>query len=482
LPHRVDAPTKGEDTVTQSMKPDRIVIKKLFGQYDHDIALHQDSRVTVLIGINGTGKTTILRMIDRVAKGDFRKLYEEPFGTIGIGSGQAYCEFTKMDGCIRARFRSTVKSSWRSYDVPIEFAGSPEKIRKEILDIEERIEYQNRRLRQLARRSDTEDIEQQIFSAEAERAYLAEMQEHLREQYHRSRYETKRRLVERDTEEEAPAWLNDFLERFHCHLISAERLYRRPSVSSGGRRQRDEPESGSEETVLIYARRLSKEIRKAQQLHSYKSLELNQNFMDEAFGSVEHHLEPKSWDEYKKDLDEIETVEQQLVSTGLLKGTKRAPLPDTLKDRCKEAIVAGVLATYIKGSKEMYSVFTDLLDKITMFTRLVNGHLTNKQIVIGAEEGYVVKLEDGSSLELTQLSSGEQHLIVLAYELIFKVKRGTFVLIDEPELSLHVAWQQDFNDDLRVIGNARDLIFLLATHSTAIVDREWDICYELERP
>lgn len=481
MPHRVRTPTKKKDAVTPPMKPDRIVIKRLFGQYNHDIALHQDSRVTVLIGINGTGKTTILRMIDEISRADYRRLYKEPFRTIGIGFGGAYYEFGKEKGSIRIRFRPTRSSNWDSYRVLLEGERSREIIQEELAELEERIHTLRMRRNELAHRREMAEIQQSLVRHEAELEYLMSEYDSLREQRRESLMEMRRAARHREREE-APIWLAEFYQRFHCHLISAERLYRLPYLTPIERSRKRGSEPEFQETILFYANQLSQEIMEAQLNHSEKSLELNQNFVNEAFGSVERHAEIKSWEEYKKELDEIEATEQLLVSTGFLRKTERPPLPDILKKRCEDPIVASVLATYIRSSKEMYSVFTELLEKTAIFTQLVNSHLTDKQIVIGAEEGYVVKLKDGSSLELTQLSSGEQHLIVLAYELIFEVKRGTFVLIDEPELSLHVAWQQDFNDDLRIIGNARDLVFLLATHSTAIVDREWDICYELERP
>ena len=44
--------------------------------------------------------------------------------------------------------------------------------------------------------------------------------------------------------------------------------------------------------------------------------------------------------------------------------------------------------------------------------------------------------ESTVALHLVRLSSGEQHELVLAYDLLFKVKEKSLVLIDEPELSL----------------------------------------------
>ena len=38
----------------------------------------------------------------------------------------------------------------------------------------------------------------------------------------------------------------------------------------------------------------------------------------------------------------------------------------------------------------------------------------------------------------------KKHEIVIMYGLLFGVRKGSIVLIDEPEISLHVAWQLHF--------------------------------------
>jgi predicted ATP-binding protein involved in virulence len=80
------------------------------------------------------------------------------------------------------------------------------------------------------------------------------------------------------------------------------------------------------------------------------------------------------------------------------------------------------------------------------------------------------------------LSSGEQHELVLLYELLFKVKPNSLVLIDEPELSLHVGWQVQFLKDLQEITKLADLDILMATHSPDIIQDRWDLTAELKRP
>ena len=78
------------------------------------------------------------------------------------------------------------------------------------------------------------------------------------------------------------------------------------------------------------------------------------------------------------------------------------------------------------------------------------------------------------------LSSGEQQEVVLLYELLFKVKAGTLVLIDEPELSLHVVWQKQFLDDLFKIIELQKITIVVATHSPQIINNHWDLTVDLE--
>ena len=72
---------------------------------------------------------------------------------------------------------------------------------------------------------------------------------------------------------------------------------------------------------------------------------------------------------------------------------------------------------------------------------------------------------------MSLLSSGEQHEIVMFYDLIFKVEPNTLVMIDEPELSLHVTWQNKFINELKQIVQHSEFDVLIATHSSTIIGK-----------
>ena len=71
---------------------------------------------------------------------------------------------------------------------------------------------------------------------------------------------------------------------------------------------------------------------------------------------------------------------------------------------------------------------------------------------------------------------------MMLYELLFKVKPDSLVLVDEPELSLHILWQQMFIRDLQDIIRLADFDVLIATHSPQIIHDRWDLTVELQGP
>src|SRR5690349_22975449 len=61
---------------------------------------------------------------------------------------------------------------------------------------------------------------------------------------------------------------------------------------------------------------------------------------------------------------------------------------------------------------------------------------------------------DQRPIDVEALSSGEQHELVLLFDLIFRVEKNTLVLIDEPELSLHPRSEEHTSE----LQSRRDLV------------------------
>lgn len=125
---------------------------------------------------------------------------------------------------------------------------------------------------------------------------------------------------------------------------------------------------------------------------------------------------------------------------------------------------------------------TALRQPIDRFLSLVNGFLeqTSKRISVEANGELAVFLKGSDAPRpISALSSGERQLLVmLAHLSLNKNLIGSSVfIVDEPELSLHIAWQERFVDAIREANPSVQLI--MATHSPAIILDRDDHCISL---
>lgn len=77
---------------------------------------------------------------------------------------------------------------------------------------------------------------------------------------------------------------------------------------------------------------------------------------------------------------------------------------------------------------------------------------------------------DNKRLRYSELSSGEQNRIATALKIIANAENNTLILIDEPEISLHLRWQMDFHSFItEIMSEYENYHVLIATHSPVIV-------------
>lgn len=69
------------------------------------------------------------------------------------------------------------------------------------------------------------------------------------------------------------------------------------------------------------------------------------------------------------------------------------------------------------------------------------------------------------------LSSGEQQILILFSYIAFNSQDGKLFIIDEPELSLHIKWQEDFLNQLEKI-TPKGTQLILATHSPILANKK----------
>lgn len=223
-------------------------------------------------------------------------------------------------------------------------------------------------------------------------------------------------------------------------------------------------------TIEEYAKELRENIKEALAKSSQINQELDSSFPRRLFDQQQDISE----EEFTQRFDKVKEIQKSLSEFELF-DIKEDSHPTYKPENAK------ALYVYIDDTEKKLAVFSDLLSKLKAFTSILNEHrFTFKRIDISKENGFKFSTNLGKPLALGDLSSGEQQEVVLLYELLFKVKPGTLVLIDEPELSLHVVWQKQFLDDLFKIIDLQKINIVVATHSPQIINNHWELTVDLE--
>ncbi|MEZ8084444.1 AAA family ATPase [Vibrio sp. 1S139] len=111
-----------------------------------------------------------------------------------------------------------------------------------------------------------------------------------------------------------------------------------------------------------------------------------------------------------------------------------------------------------------------LFNPINNFIDTINSFYTdsNKRLVVNAVGQLNVIRPDGQECTIESLSSGERQLLIIFAHAYFNRRSGKSVfIVDEPELSLHLGWQDKFTETIFNINQKSQ--FILATHSPEIV-------------
>jgi len=118
-------------------------------------------------------------------------------------------------------------------------------------------------------------------------------------------------------------------------------------------------------------------------------------------------------------------------------------------------------------------------ERLRIFMETLNSMLLFKKLRIAPDIGFDLIEQDGKTIPLRSLSSGEQHLIVLLGEIIFGSVDNGIVLLDEPEISFHPEWQERFPEVLSRVVKLNECMVVMATHSPTLIKDKWDSVVEL---
>lgn len=109
----------------------------------------------------------------------------------------------------------------------------------------------------------------------------------------------------------------------------------------------------------------------------------------------------------------------------------------------------------------------EILKPKAIFVDVLNSLFQRKEIHINDKNEIEATTDSGKKLNIRGLSSGEKQLIIILGEALLQQESPWIYIADEPELSLHVRWQEKLIENLRRINPRAQII--CATHSPDVV-------------
>ncbi len=458
----------------------KIQVKELLNRYSYELNLKP---LNILHGFNGSGKTTFLKIIHSILTKNYRTALNCKFKSISfifdknekviftnINSKDLKCEIKNSKGktIIKGNLlRFDVDSIFTKYAGPIEFIKHLHKSGYIFArDQDDDFPYIETKTGKLLK-----DLSEVInhFSETSTYDYESEIEEYLKE-------------------------LNSF-------FIQTNRLETTSSIT--GLESRNEGRKSRIDKYRSVSRRLSKShrnplryikedlverIEKVAERSARISREFDSQFFDLLIEELKVKKQ-KNQDEILKNLEtELENIdlqENELIELGLYEGpsteTKRAKIILEEEGQLSPGLL-NALVVFSKGLQRKFETFKDIKPKVYKFTDFISNHLSGKELILSRKDGIQFKIHDGTIIEPWMLSSGEQHIILIAYFFVFLAPEKSIVLIDEPEISLHVKWQEKFLQDMLELSKLSNLRFIVATHSPSIISKFRDHMLLLEVP
>ncbi|BCV44152.1 AAA family ATPase [Shewanella algae] len=118
----------------------------------------------------------------------------------------------------------------------------------------------------------------------------------------------------------------------------------------------------------------------------------------------------------------------------------------------------------------------EIYSQIEIFIRIIKKFISDKDFDFDGGR-LVIKTSDGP-ISHERLSSGEKQLIILMIEALLQGRQPHIFLADEPELSLHIAWQRMVIPAVMEINPNAQII--AATHSPEVASKYPNAIFDME--
>ncbi|RKU12727.1 hypothetical protein C6501_10625 [Candidatus Poribacteria bacterium] len=426
-------------------------ITNLWGYRDIDLAFSSD--VNILIGPNGSGKTTVLYLLYSILSLDLLNLLNFNFDHVEI----------KLKGFQENSVRTvTVKS--KTEDGFLEISIGKKKFPLDIDTLSER------RLPSYYRDETGRIVPRTLPPHLRRRIIPEELYEELTDLVPLVWLPVSRRVPLTENEQERYTG-REPLESVDLRLENLlEGLSRYHSILNVQLSERYREFERQVLSVILYSKEHDqlKSIRNSV-FHSLPT-EVEKERLLEAFNSagfLDEVMQSKIDDHFAA-FDDAEKVFAQI--------HEKKHIPFEFEDALVIPLI-GRTKAMVKYAEELEEDKERIFGSLRLYEKTVNSFLHNKSIKV--DENGILRIKSSSPSELGWcfLSSGEKQILILLTQALLRINNPMVYIADEPELSLHVTWQEKLLKSVVMLGGQMQII--VATHSPDIVGNYQDKVIDL---
>ena len=427
------------------MRVKSVEIKGLYHQFNYNIVIGDG--VQLLTGLNGYGKTTIMRLIDGLAQKNLYYFYVTPYDSITFAIDDESTIFVSSSYARKETGKARDERLSPSRKIVFTWVDKNGFKRGELVMDEDSISWAHHNLSKYGDMDDSQEVD------------------FLSMDFYHSAKENGLPLEIAGLQGKLASQFMMLLGTIKSYLIEAERTVIYKSIHNTGV---DYDLNGVSKFEIDVCNDILRQYLK-EQYDGYKKhvAILDEKFVDNALKLDREYSE----EEYQTEATKLSERKLELLKTGLI---------DSFDIRAYSTSNAKMLTAYIVSQNAKLDFHNELLGKLRLFSDLIaSKRFVNKHLEISKDAGLRFMAGEGGYIDLNRLSSGEQNEVIMLYYLIFKVKDGSTLLIDEPETSLHVLWQNEYVSNIERIAKLKDLSVVVSTHSPQIIGSRWADCYDL---
>lgn len=413
----------------------KIEVKKLFGLYDYSLQISpKQDNIFILYGDNGTGKSTILRLIYHVLTSEYGRAHKTYIANVAF---ELFAITFDDNTVVSAKRESGSKDMKGVYTLCL-------KSRNNTISCIIPSEYNEENHEYSVRLNMFDEISKLTYQKLVEKLnefnvfYISDKRN---EENTDSNYDLnykKRQQIEDPIEKE----MKSLHEWIKAQALAANK-------------------KGEEGTSDIYSRILSK---------LGKSTTETNRTLDDIIG----------------EFNKLDERAKSYIQMGFISETNYKDVFEMLskvKDKNKEA-AANILTPYLEVQNKKLDALDNLVDTLIFFNKSLNDYLYDKKVEFSISQGFKfyrdIKGEfrhnpkNNEEIDVKKLSSGERQLLRLFGMVIQKSDTCPIIIIDEPEISLNIKWQRRLLSTLSYFVRNTKAQFVIATHSFEILSSHLD--------